>query len=113
MITKDVLGARIRELRKKAGKSQKELGDAINKTHAAISDIERGKTDLSVRDLSVFAEFLNVSISFFTEDCNSVSSPTTTLTMYRDGKNISKEEKEAADKMANEFLKLVRELNKR
>ena len=42
MITKKDLGIKIKELRQKAGLSQEQLGKALGKSHAAISDIERG-----------------------------------------------------------------------
>lgn len=65
MITNADIGSKIRELRIKAKLSQKELGEALGRSHAAISDIERGITNLTLTDLSLIADFLNIPINDF------------------------------------------------
>ena len=57
------VGLRIRLARQTLGMSQTDLGQrmARSRTYAAVSDIERGKTDLSVTDLVDIAGILNVS----------------------------------------------------
>lgn len=61
-INKGDLGRKIRDLRFKNNKSQGDLGDFLGKSHAAVSDIERGKTDLSVSDLTKISQFFEVPI---------------------------------------------------
>lgn len=65
MITKKEIGVKIKEYRMKSGLSQSDLGRILNKSHAAISDIERGKTDLTVLDLLTIADHLQQPIGFF------------------------------------------------
>ena len=102
------LGTKIKSLRVQKGISQEELGKALNRSHAAISDIERGKTDLSVNDLYQIANFFDVSVTFFLEE----NQPTDASSTYhfRDGKDITPKEKEMADKVAMEFIKHARDL---
>src|SRR3989338_8629074 len=64
MLTKKELGFRIRKLREKSGLSQHALGKVLGKSHAAISDLENGKTDLSVTELLVLAKCLNTPVDF-------------------------------------------------
>ncbi|MBI2600483.1 helix-turn-helix transcriptional regulator [Candidatus Daviesbacteria bacterium] len=112
MITKEELGAKIRQLRIERGKSQEALGVALSRTHATISDIERGKTDVTVRDLYVIANFLDVPVTEFLsiEERNSVAHPS--FVQSRDAKDITPKEKKYADKVSDDFIKLARELAK-
>ena len=57
------IGLRIKKLRLAKEKSQEELGKVLSCSHAAISDIERGKTKLSIEDLLVLAKFFGVTLS--------------------------------------------------
>ncbi len=109
MATREEIGAKIRELRQKNGKSQGELGAFLNRSHVAISDIERGVTNLSVSDLSAIAAFFNVPI---TEFLNSETENVPYFVQSRDAKDITPKEKEAADKVANDFIALARTLAK-
>lgn len=63
MLTPEEIGDKVRQLRVKYGKSQKELGRVLGRSHATISDIERGKTGLGVDDLTKVADFFNVPVS--------------------------------------------------
>jgi len=65
MNTKKEIGLKIREYRIRAGLSQAELGKCLNRSHAAISDIERGKTELTLTDLLAIAEYLKTPVIFF------------------------------------------------
>jgi transcriptional regulator with XRE-family HTH domain len=56
------LGQLIRTLRKSAGETQEQLGALLNHTHAAFSDIELGKTNLTVKDLAAITNHFNVSL---------------------------------------------------
>lgn len=70
MLTSEELGRRIRLARQELGLSQTELGQKLARvrTHAAISDIERGKTKLDVEELAEFARILGKSLADFTDD---------------------------------------------
>ena len=59
------LGARIRRAREEMGLSQEQFGRIMSRSHAAISDMERGKTKLGVSDLTRVARFLQKDISYF------------------------------------------------
>lgn len=109
MITKDELGSKIRELRQKTGKSQEDLGKVLGVTHAAISDIERGKTDLTVTDLSKIANFFEVPVTEFL----GAEPDFPAFIQSRDAKDITPEEKKAADKVAIDFINHARELAKK
>ncbi len=112
MITKDELGAKIRQLRIEKGKSQEALGAALGRTHATISDIERGKTDVTVRDLYVIANFLEVPVTEFLSVQDRNTAAHSSFVQNRDAKDITPHEKEYADKVAGDFIKLAREFAK-
>ncbi len=56
---------RIRAARLKRNLTQQDLADKFNKTSAAISDIERGKTQITASDLILFSELLAKPIEYF------------------------------------------------
>lgn len=63
-----MLGARIRALREELGMSASQLAEAAGLSQSAISQIERGLVDPSLRTLRAIAETLNVPIfTFFLE----------------------------------------------
>lgn len=103
MLTKEELGDRIRYFRNKKSLSQAEVGKALGKSHVAVSDIELGKTELSVKDLTVLANLFSVTTSDLIEG-NQIY-----YIQYRDAKNITPEEKKIADSSTEEFKKLARE----
>jgi len=59
------VGDRIRRAREEIGLSQEQLGRFMDRSHAAISDMERGKTKLGISDLTKVARFLQKDISYF------------------------------------------------
>jgi transcriptional regulator with XRE-family HTH domain len=68
VITKEVIGANIRELRRKKGWNQKELGSRVKPkpvTKDTISRIERGVSNFTIEMLMGIAEALKVEISDF------------------------------------------------
>jgi len=77
------LGTKIKQARDEIGLSQEKLGRLMNRSHAAISDIERGKTKLSISDLTQIARFLGKDISYFLESMPSA--------IYRRGQQTESE----------------------
>ena len=65
MPTHEQVGSRIRDARKGASMTQAQLGAALipPRTHAAISDIERGKTHVDVESMTQLASRLDVPLS--------------------------------------------------
>lgn len=59
------IGRRIREARENQGWTQQQLGERYGTTHAAISDIERGVTELGISDILRLAEILGEDVGFF------------------------------------------------
>ena len=56
----------MRAAREELRLSQTALGQRIGRTHAAISDIERGKTRIGLADLAHLAAILAKPLSYFT-----------------------------------------------
>lgn len=110
-LSKEELGKKIKDLRVQKGVSQSILGDAMGgRSHAAISDIENGKTELNASELPVIADFFGVDLSYFLQTDNAPSS----FSYYqaRDSKNMTQEQKNEADKSAQAFLEHLRNLPK-
>ncbi|MEK3936323.1 XRE family transcriptional regulator [Sporosarcina sp. FSL W7-1349] len=59
---------RIRELRVKAGKTLKELGEETNLTASFLSQVERGNSSLAIGSLKKIADALQVHISYFFDE---------------------------------------------
>ncbi len=69
MVTKEQLGRRIKRAREEARMTQGKLGELwINKSHAAISDIERGESKVGATDLAKLAKILDKKIEYFLEE---------------------------------------------
>lgn len=60
-------GGRVRELRLKKGFSQEVFAAACGLDRTYVSGIERGKRNVSLRNIQVIAQALKVSISKLTE----------------------------------------------
>ena len=67
-VSNDVIVQKVKEYRKKSGKTQQELADLLGKASASISDLERGKVQVSASELSEIADFLNIPISNFFDE---------------------------------------------
>lgn len=104
------LGQRIRQLRQTKGKSQGAMGQYMGRTHAAISDIELGKTNLTVQDLSKIAAFLGIPIEEILKQ--PVQEQPKAHTYYRDAKDITPEQKQEADQATSDFLKKIEDLKR-
>ena len=59
------IAQKIREIRKERGMTQKDIAEFLNKTAATVSDIERGKIQVSAADLFKLAQALNKPIEYF------------------------------------------------
>jgi len=57
------LGERIRKLRKKRGWTQVEMAEKVGIDRSFLADIERGKRNVSILNLSHICQGLGVSIS--------------------------------------------------
>lgn len=55
----------IKNARNEREKTQQDLADALNKTRAAISDMERGKVQVSAGELYILAKLLDKPIEYF------------------------------------------------
>jgi transcriptional regulator with XRE-family HTH domain len=60
-----MIAQRIRAARLQRNLTQQDLADKFGKTSAAISDIERGKTQITAADLLLFSELLVKPIEYF------------------------------------------------
>jgi transcriptional regulator with XRE-family HTH domain len=64
-ITNEFIGTRIREARNQRKKTQADLADLLGKSTGAISQLEKGMTQVSVVELAQIADYLNKPIEFF------------------------------------------------
>jgi transcriptional regulator with XRE-family HTH domain len=60
-----LIAQRIRAARLQRNLTQQDMADKFSKTSAAISDIERGKTQITAADLIIFADLLIKPIEYF------------------------------------------------
>ena len=88
MLSKSQIGEKIKRLRKEQGKSQEDLGKYLGRTHAAVSYVEGGKTELSYEDLRKVSLFFNLTVSELVEERPQVGFQHN----LRTSRNFSKEE---------------------
>lgn len=62
------IGLRIKQLREKAGMSQKDLSFAADLDRSYIASVEAGKRNISIVNIEKIAKALNVSIRYFFQD---------------------------------------------
>ena len=107
MLTEEEIGKKIRDLRVKHGVAQADLAKAIGlESHAAISDIERGKTNLKVTQLSKIASFFKMTV----EDLLNSRVITTHVTHHRESKDTTSEDRKQTLKEKDGFLKRLEEI---
>ena len=61
----DQISKRIREARIERNLTQQELAEYLGRTAPSISDLERGKVQVSARDLKRIADYLGKPVEFF------------------------------------------------
>jgi len=107
MDKKEIIGKNIRMLRTERGKSQSDLGKVLDISHVAISDIERGKTKLSVEILLKIADFFGVSPEEIISDTQ-VQKATPSFSQGRGSYGMTDEDKKSLKKAQDEFRKFAR-----
>ncbi len=105
MLTKEELGKKIRDLRVRKDISQGKLARGIGlKTHAAVSDIERGKTSVSVEQLDAIAQILGLSVNDILES-EIISQG---FNQHRDSSSLSAYDKKEMDMSTKGFLDYIK-----
>ena len=93
MLTKEELGKKIRDLR-------------VRKSIAAVSDIERGKTSVSVEQLDAIAQVLGVSVN----DILETEVISQGFNQNRDSSSLSANDKREMDVATKGFLDHIKSL---
>lgn len=106
MITYEEVGQRIRQARQALGLMQADLGRMLSRprSHAAISDIERGKTRLNLEELAEVAQILQQPLAYFTE-----SARTPTVEYRRSERNAAPEQRDASASAIEAFKQRARD----
>ncbi len=60
----EIFAQRLKELRKNAGLTQKELADALKMGQASICDYENAKHEVTISAILAIAEYFNVSTDY-------------------------------------------------
>ncbi len=68
MINYEAIGRRIAVYRKSAGLTQAQLSESLDISDSYISQIERGKSKISLQRLSEIADILNIDIALLVSD---------------------------------------------
>lgn len=64
-VRNDDITQKSRDYRRRSEKTQQELADMLGKTSGSISDLERGKVQISTTDLSHIVDLLNITPNVF------------------------------------------------
>ena len=107
ILRRQKLGKKIRDLRMEQSKSQEDIAKVLEKSRVAVSDIERGVTELSVKDLTKISEFLNVSIDDLLYDINPAAG-LPSFSHHRAEIGMSDEQIKKMKKAREEFRRIAR-----
>jgi transcriptional regulator with XRE-family HTH domain len=89
------LGHRIREARERRGLSQEDFAARISRDQRAVSEYEHGKRRISVTELPVFAQVLDVPLLYFFEGETSPQDLDREILQYFNGLPSSKAKQSA------------------
>lgn len=106
------IGRRVRQARTEKGLMQADLGRLLSKprSHAAISDIERGRTKLNLDELAELAEILDKPLFFLTGDATVAPSPAReTVYFRREQTDLTDGQKQATEDAVTAFMQLAKE----
>lgn len=106
MATREEIGQRIREAREELGLSQTELGQLLSRqrTHAAISELERGKVRLDAEELVEIAAILRKNLAYF------YAAPAAPSIVYRRGdQRLPDGQQRSTNKAIEAFKQYARE----
>jgi len=106
MATREEIGQRIRYAREELGLSQTEFGQLLSRqrTHAAISELERGKVRLDAEELVEIAAILNKDLAYF------YVTPAAPNIVYRRGdRGLGDEQQRSTNKAIEAFKQYARE----
>ncbi len=93
-----ILGKRLKELRKKEGMTQQELGDLINVTKVSICCYEKGTRTPTLETLLDLAKVFHVDVNYF---------------LGQDEYVVAEQETSYGIQMAREEIEIIEELKKR
>lgn len=71
MSSEKIFGQRISEMRRAAGLTQKQVGEAVGLSMQAINDIEKGRRETKISKAVAIALFLNTTVEYlagYTDD---------------------------------------------
>ncbi|MGL4741091.1 MAG: helix-turn-helix domain-containing protein [Sarcina sp.] len=105
-----MLGNKIKELRKQAGLTQKELCEILNIAQSTLGTIETNKQGTSRKTLKKFADYFSVSIDYLLSDDQPPSSSNIENINLKELKLI-KEFKKLNEKGKDEAIKRIKELS--
>lgn len=107
MSTREEIGRRIRHAREEKGLSQADLGRLMSRqrSYAAISDLERGKTALASDELVELARILDRDVSYFLP----TSASTATAVWLRGGYGLSSEGQRETNEAISRFQDIARQ----
>ena len=95
------LGARLKELRMRAGESLQQVADAVGSSKANIWELETGKNKNPGADsLMKLAEHFDVSVGYLVgEDPEAAGEAPEVIAMFRQLKNLSEQDRETISEM--------------
>ncbi|MGI8854769.1 MAG: helix-turn-helix domain-containing protein [Thermomicrobiales bacterium] len=109
-LTYEEIGRRIRQAREEQGLLQADLGRRMSRprSHAAVSDIERGKTKPNVEELAEIARLLDKPLTYFLD-----TSPAESVVYRRSDPSMTREQRGETARSIDAFKEYARELARR
>lgn len=98
-----LIGARIKEARKRAGMTQEKMAEELDVSIGYVSQVERGITKISLDLLGAIAGILKIDLAYFVNGANVSAENYMTDEMTRDFSKLSSRDK----RLVTEFIKLL------
>lgn len=99
------LGAKLKQLRIRKGKSLQQVADAVGASKAHIWELETGKSrNPSMDMLTKLADYFEVSVAFLVgEDPNAPDESQELVAMYRELKGLSERDRDTIRTLMHQF----------
>ena len=75
MNSENIFGQRIFELRKSAGMTQKQLGEAVGLSMQAVNDIEKGRRETTITKAILLARMFDTTVEYLVGDTDDPARP--------------------------------------
>ncbi len=96
-----IIGVLLRQVRLEAGRSQEDLAEVLGVSDSQISSYELGKTEITLSELKILANYVNVSLNYFVDQGISANESSNEIATLDEIAQFSKLPKDVREFLSN------------